>query len=109
MSTAEIKEETVKGVVTKIEESKTPKIEEIKATEAPSTQVKLLGGKTINAGKSLVIFTFFTLELSYQRQNILRGKMPNNPTIDELIEFPWNSRWLRGYEYEFILKNYKLY
>ena len=56
-----------------------------------------------------MIFNYLSIELSYQRQKILRLKLPENPTIDEIIKFPWNERWLRGYEYEFILKHYELY
>ena len=70
--------------------------------------VELFGAKTFTAGRRIA-FNELNIELSYQRQNILRLKLPENPKIKEIICFPWSERWLRGYEYEFILKHYKLY
>lgn len=43
-------------------------------------QIQLVGGRTINAGTFVVYFmSIFTLELAYQRQNILRSQLPKNP------------------------------
>lgn len=35
--------------------------------------------------------------------------LPPNPTLKNIPQFNWDWRWLRGYEYEFILKNVHLY
>ena len=39
----------------------------------------------------------------------MRDRLPKNPSLKDIVKFPWDERWLRGYEYEYILRNYKLY
>ena len=49
------------------------------------------------------------LEINYQKQKLLKAKLPKSPTMSNLPEFPWDDRWLRGYEYEYMLNHYALY
>lgn len=76
--------------------------------EMDDANLSLLGGKTIHAGMILNI-KFLNAEINYQMQKVMRESLPKSPTQETLPEFPWNDRWLRGYEYEYILNNYQMY